>query len=142
MKDVILNKSATIELCLKQIHEIYQGNIGNLADCTKQDSIILTIQCACEASIHLAMYIVSEQQLGIPKASRDGFKLLQEAGVMEENLAQAMMNMIGFRHYYQALELDILEIILDKHMENFKAFIKAILQFEETREWRKQQARL
>ena len=54
MNDVILNKTTTIERCVKRIHEVYEDNPANLADFTKQDSIILNIQRACEASIDLA----------------------------------------------------------------------------------------
>jgi uncharacterized protein YutE (UPF0331/DUF86 family) len=131
MNDVILNKITTIERCLKRIHEVYAGNSDNLSDFTKQDSIILNIQRACEASIDIAMHLVSEKKLGVPKASREAFKLLQEAGLIDEALAKTLMNMVGFRniavHDYQALKLDILKAILDKHINDFKLFTKFIL---------------
>lgn len=134
MNDVILNKTAMIERCINRIHEVYEGNPDNLKDFTKQDSIILNIQRACEASIDLAMHIVSERKLGVPKASREGFKLMQEAGLIEADLAKTLMNMVGFRniavHDYQALKLDILEAILEKHIADFKGFTKVVLQFE------------
>ena len=60
MNDVILNKTTTIERCLKRIHEVYEGNPENLTDFTKQDSIVLNIQRACEASIDLAMHVVRQ----------------------------------------------------------------------------------
>jgi uncharacterized protein YutE (UPF0331/DUF86 family) len=132
MNDVILNKVTTIERCVKRIHEVYEGNSDNLLDLTKQDSIILNIQRACEASIDIAMHLVSEKKLGVPKASREAFKLLQEAGLIDEALAKTLMNMVGFRniavHDYQALELDILKAILDKHIDDFKQFTKIILE--------------
>jgi uncharacterized protein YutE (UPF0331/DUF86 family) len=132
MNDVILNKVTTIERCLKRIHEVYAGNPENLSDFTKQDSIILNIQRACKASIDIAMHLVSEKKLGVPKASREAFKLLQEAGLIDEALAKTLMNMVGFRniavHDYQALELDILKAILDKHIDDFKQFTKIILE--------------
>ncbi|MGG1215805.1 DUF86 domain-containing protein [Micromonospora provocatoris] len=134
MNDVILSKTATIERCVKRIHEVYAGNPNNLKDYTKQDSIILNIQRACEASIDLAMHIVSEQKLGVPKASREGFKLLQEANIIDAKLAKTLMNMVGFRniavHDYQALKLEILEAILEKHIDDFKDFTKVVLQLE------------
>ena len=134
MNDVILNKTTTIERCVNRIHEVYEGNPDNLKDFTKQDSIILNIQRACEASIDLAMHIVSERKLGVPKASREGFKLLEEAGVINSSLAKTLMNMVGFRniavHDYQALEVEILEAILEKHINDFKDFTKIILQIE------------
>jgi uncharacterized protein YutE (UPF0331/DUF86 family) len=131
MNDVILNKVTTIERCLKRIHEVYDGNSENLLDFTKQDSIILNIQRSCEASIDMAMHVVSEKKLGVPKTSREAFKLLQLAGLIDEALAKTLMNMVGFRniavHDYQALELPILEAILDKHIDDFKQFTKLIL---------------
>lgn len=134
MNDVILNKITTIERCINRIHEVYEGNPENLKDFTKQDSIILNIQRACEASIDLAMHIVSERKLGVPKASREGFKLLQEAHIIDSSLAKTLMNMVGFRniavHDYQALKIDILEAILDKHIDDFKKFTKIVLHLE------------
>lgn len=86
--------------------------------------IILNIQRACEASIDLAMHVVSERKLGIPKTSREAFDLLYKADIIERNLAQSLMNMVGFRniavHDYQTLNLDILQVILDKHLSDFK----------------------
>lgn len=134
MNDVILNKITTIERCVNRIHEVYEGNPENLKDFTKQDSIILNIQRACEASIDLAMHIVSERKLGVPKASREGFKLLQEAHIIDSSLAKTLMNMVGFRniavHDYQALKIDILQAILDKHIDDFKQFTQIMLQLE------------
>ena len=135
MNDVILNKTMTIERCINRIHEVYAGNRDNLNDFTKQDSIIFNIQRACEANIDLAMHIVSERKLGVPKASREGFKLLHEADIINEALAKTLMNMVGFRniavHDQQALELDILETILEKHIDDFKQFTKIVLQLEQ-----------
>lgn len=131
MNDVVLNKITTIERCVKRIHEVYEGKRENLSDFTKQDSIILNIQRACEASIDLAMHIVSERKLGLPKTNREGFKLLQEAGIIEADLAKTLMNMVGFRniavHDYKTLSLDILESIVEKHTDDFKLFTKVIL---------------
>ena len=80
------------------------------------------------------MHIVSEQKLGVPKASREGFKLLQEANIIDAKLAKTLMNMVGFRniavHDYQALKLEILEAILEKHIDDFKDFTKVVLQLE------------
>lgn len=68
--DIILNKISTIERCLKRIDEEYDHNADNLQNYTKQDSIILNIQRACEASIDIAMHVVAEKKLGIPQTSR------------------------------------------------------------------------
>jgi hypothetical protein len=65
--DVILNKVATIEKCLHRIQEVYGNSEDHLRDFTKQDSIVLNIQRACEAAIDLAMHLISSQIWGIPQ---------------------------------------------------------------------------
>ncbi len=54
MDDVLLNKAATIERCLKRIQEEYDDHKEELeSNLTRQDSIILNLQRACEASIRV-----------------------------------------------------------------------------------------
>lgn len=129
--DVILNKVSTIERCINRIHEVYDCNPSNLHDYTKQDSIILNIQRACEASIDLAMHIVSEERLGLPQTSREAFDMLQTHRIIDENIAKRLKAMVGFRniavHDYQALNLDILKEIVEKHLNDFTDFTKRIL---------------
>lgn len=128
--DVIYNKIETIERCIKRINEVYGGDFENLKDYTKQDSIILNLQRACEAAIDLAMHIVSEKKLGIPQNSRDAFEVLIVNKIIDNSLAGKLKAMIGFRniavHNYQALNLEIVREIIEKHTEDFKEFIYQI----------------
>ncbi|MGY0692798.1 type VII toxin-antitoxin system HepT family RNase toxin [Virgibacillus sp. FSP13] len=131
--DVILNKVAIIERCIKRIHDEYKDNPINLTNFTKQDSIILNLQRACEASIDLAMYIVSEKQLGLPQNSRDAFSFIQTEGIITSSLAQKMKAMVGFRniavHDYQEINLTILQKILDEHLEDFSKYTQVIMKY-------------
>lgn len=76
MTDVILNKLQTVRRCLLRIDEEYAGDFANLENVTKQDAIILNLQRACEASISLAMHIVSRKNIGVPQNSREAFTML------------------------------------------------------------------
>ncbi|MDI3534942.1 MAG: hypothetical protein PWQ82_1307 [Thermosediminibacterales bacterium] len=133
--DVILNKISTIERCIKRVHEEYNNNPDNLKNYTKQDSIILNIQRACEASIDLAMHIVSEKGLGIPQSSREVFDILYKNNLIDENLANKLKAMVGFRniavHDYQAINLDIVQQIIIKHLNDLKKFAEIVLGSEE-----------
>ena len=83
MDDVLLGKAAIIERCLRRIDEEYRGHEAELAtNFTRQDSILLNLQRACEASIDAAMHLVRLHRLGIPTDSRAGFSLLVQAGVV------------------------------------------------------------
>jgi uncharacterized protein YutE (UPF0331/DUF86 family) len=131
--DIILNKVSIIERCLKRIMEEYANNPEHLNNYTKQDSIILNIQRACEASIDLSMHIIAEKKLGLPQNSRDAFTLIEAAGIIPSTLAERMKAMVGFRniavHDYQEINLLILQKILDTHLDEFKQFTKCILQY-------------
>ncbi|MEB1805969.1 MAG: DUF86 domain-containing protein [Bacillaceae bacterium] len=130
--DVIINKVTVIERCLKRINEEYANNPENLKNYTKQDSIILNIQRACEASIDLAMHLIATKKLGLPQTSREAFDVLHENKIISESLNQRMKAMVGFRniavHDYQKVNLAILESILKNHLSDFQQYTKSIIQ--------------
>jgi uncharacterized protein YutE (UPF0331/DUF86 family) len=131
--DVILNKVSIIERCIKRIHEEFENNPTNLNNFTKQDSIVLNLQRACEASIDLAMHIVAEKKLGLPQNSRDAFSLLEQDGILPSSLSEKMKSMVGFRniavHDYQEINLVILQKILENHLVDFFLYTKTILMY-------------
>lgn len=130
-KDVIFNKVEVIERCINRIYDEYGENPQNLKNYTKQDSIILNIQRACEACIDIAMHIVAENSLGIPQNSRDAFEILNANGIIDENIAQKLKAMVGFRniavHNYQSINLKIVKEVIEKGLTDIQEFKKIIL---------------
>jgi uncharacterized protein YutE (UPF0331/DUF86 family) len=131
--DVIVNKVATIERCLARVVEEYAADERNLRDnLTRQDSIILNLQRACEASIDLAMALVKVHRLGPPQEIRHAFELLQDAGLLDAALAARMARMVGFRnvavHDYQRLNLDVVKAIILDRLDDFRAFGRVALE--------------
>jgi uncharacterized protein YutE (UPF0331/DUF86 family) len=130
--DVVVNKVAVIERCLARVEAEYGGDERNLREnITRQDSIILNLQRACEASIDLAMALVKFHRLGPPQESREAFDLLRGANLLDGHLARQMARMVGFRnvavHDYQSLNLDIVKAIVTAHLDEFRAFGRAAL---------------
>lgn len=129
--DVVLNKLAIIKRCVQRIEEEYNDDPANLENYTKQDSIVLNVQRACEACIDVAMYLVSEKNLGLPQSSRDAFQLLQKDHLIPDDLGARMKAMVGFRniavHNYQSLDTSILQSVIDHHLSDFQTFSDAIL---------------
>lgn len=125
--DVVLNKASIVERCLQRIQEEYEGDPANLrGDITRQDSIILNLQRACQATIDLAMHLVREHELGVPQESREAFALLDDAGHLDEELSGRLQRMVGFRnvavHDYRELNLDIVQSIIERHLSDFTQF--------------------
>ncbi len=129
--DVIFNKLQTIKRCLKRINEEYENTPKNLGNFTKQDAIVLNIQRACEACIDLAMYIVSEKNLGIPQNSRDAFELLYQNKLIDEEMNAKLKAMVGFRniaiHDYRSVNVEIVKNIIEKHLQDFVEFANIIM---------------
>lgn len=130
-KDIVINKIDIIERCLGRIYDEYDNDKENLLNYTKQDSIILNIQRACEACIDLAMHMVSSNRLGIPQNSRDAFEMLYDNKIIDKKLLNNLKGMIGFRniavHNYQSLDIDVLEQVIEKHLDDFITFTKIML---------------
>jgi uncharacterized protein YutE (UPF0331/DUF86 family) len=132
--DVILNKASIISRCVKRISDEYAGIPENLYNITKQDSITLNVQRACEACIDLAMHIISEKNLGIPQSSKDAFELLVQNNIINPKMAFKLKAMVGFRniavHDYQTLNIEILNKIIENHLGDFQDFSNLILTLE------------
>jgi uncharacterized protein YutE (UPF0331/DUF86 family) len=130
--DVLLNKVAVIERCLKRLREEFRGDPSRLENQTVEDAIVLNLQRACEASIDLAMHVVAGQRMGIPQSSGEAFEMLEREGVIEANLAQGLRRMVGFRnvavHAYQAIDRAILLSILKDRLGGFGALCRALLE--------------
>ena len=125
--DVILAKVEIIERCVRRIHEVYGGNPANLLqDWTRQDSILLNIERACQASIDLAMRLVTIRGLGLPAESREAFVLIANAGIIDHELSVALQRMVGFRnlvvHNYRKLDLAIVQNLVEHRLGDFARF--------------------
>jgi uncharacterized protein YutE (UPF0331/DUF86 family) len=129
-KDVVINKTENIRRCVSRILEVYGENDDNLLNYTKQDSIVLNLQRACEACIDLAMHIVSERKLGVPQTSRDAFDLLNDNDIIDDEMNVRMKAMVGFRniavHDYQSIKVEILKSIIKNHLTDFTRFSESI----------------
>jgi len=130
--DLLLNKAAVIERCLARIRAQYDKDPSTFPlDYDRQDIAILNILRACQACIDMGQILVRRRRLGAPKSSRDVFRLLQQAGIIEPKLAASLQRMAGFRniavHDYQTMEVPIVIQVIEKHLNDFLDFSQAAL---------------
>jgi uncharacterized protein YutE (UPF0331/DUF86 family) len=127
--DILLNKAAIIERCIRRIKEEYALSPA-LDSATHTDAMTLNIERACQAAIDMAMHLVSVKHLGIPQSSSESFTLLKKAGLIDENLCHSLRAMTGFRnvavHQYQDLDTDILHFIAKKGYRDFTRLCQAL----------------
>jgi len=132
MDDVAVNKVAIIERCVARVRAVHDGDDSTIeSDQTKQDSIILNIQRACEAAIDLGMHVVRRRRLGIPQDSRDAFALLEGAGIIDGGLSARLQRMVGFRniaiHDYRELDLRIVKAVVRDRLDDLLEFTRLML---------------
>ena len=130
--DVLLNKAASIERCLKRIDEEYRGHEPEFeTNQTRQDALVLNLLRACETAIDAAMHLVRVRKLGLPQESRDAFKLLGKAGVLTDDLSGKLQKMVGFRnlavHNYADLDLEIVRSIVEQRLDDFREFARLLI---------------
>ena len=131
MPDVVLNKIQTIERRLKRIREEYVGYEESFEEnFTKQDSVILNLERASQATIDIATHIIKTKNLGLPNTSRELFDMLLEDGIISKDICKQMQGMVGFRniavHDYQNLNIEIVVAIVEKHLGDFEGFIREV----------------
>jgi len=130
MDDVMVNKAAIIERCLRRVQEEYAGDPRRLMNATHQDAIILNLERACQAAIDLAMFVVAQEHVGVPQSSAQAFDLLAQAGRLTPELATKMRAMVGFRniavHEYQTLNIEILRQVVEEGRKDLVGFCAAL----------------
>lgn len=119
--DLILAKAEIIERCLQRVREEYANEpVGLRTNFTRQDSILLNLERACQAAIDLALHLVRVRRLGLPKETREAFELLGHAGLIRPEMLTKLKAMVGFRnvavHQYQSLDVDIVQSIVEREM--------------------------
>lgn len=130
--DVLLNKAATIERCVRRTRDEYAADPGSFAsNFTRQDAAILNIQRACEAALDMGQHLIRRERLGVPQSARDVFNLLAQGGWITLVLADSLKRMVGFRniavHDYEALQLPITVRIIESHLDDFLDYARTLL---------------
>jgi uncharacterized protein YutE (UPF0331/DUF86 family) len=114
--DILLNKAAIIERCIRRIGEEARACPG-YDDFSHVDALTLNIERACQASIDMAMHVVAERHLGVPQSNAEAFALLEKSGIISAELSKSLRGMAGFRniavHQYEELDMDILRWVVE-----------------------------
>lgn len=138
MNDVLLNKKASIERCIRQIQTYGALPMTDSPDHDqlRADGVALNLQRACEQVIDLGNHVLRLKKLGVPQTSRDTFRMLGEAGLIPSALTVSMQRMATFRniivHEYQELDAEILQSVIEQHLDDLLAFTDQIIRAIDT----------
>lgn len=133
MNDIVLNKKESIERCICQVRRYYAtaSDLDFEDDYMKQDSIAINLQRACEQCIDLANHTIKTRKLGLPKDSKESFRLLATARIIPNELAKNLEGMVGFRnilvHEYQRMDIGLMIEVIEKHLDDLILFTNHIV---------------
>ena len=132
MEEVVLVKIESIEKCINRVKQKAEESNYDFEDPDIQDIVVINLQRGIQQSIDLAMFLVSELKLGIPRDSVGAFELLLENGYIDDEIFKSMKGMVGFRnvavHQYQSIDYTIVEVVVKKHLGDFTKYIRSIIE--------------
>ena len=129
-RDLVLAKVETLERSLARIAAARDRPGLDALD--RQDIIVLNLQRAVQAMLDLAAHVVAREGLGVPDELAASFELLKRAGILDDDLADRMRRMTGFRnvavHEYRKLDPKIVESIVQDRLGDLRAFARVVLE--------------
>lgn len=133
MSDILLQKKASIEQCIKQARDYYATPSDKpfAEDFFKQDAIVINLQRACERCIDMANHAIRLRKLGLPATSTESFTQLRKAGIIDTEREKKLIGMIGFRntvvHQYRDIDYGLIEEIVTQHVDDLIEFADILL---------------
>lgn len=132
-KDVLYQKTNSIQNCLKRIHDTIASDLTRLQNLDVQDIVVLNLQRAIQLVIDMGAYIIATKRWGIPQSLKDVFIILEQNKAISHALSHNLQKMVGFRnialHDYQAVDNEILKAVISKHLKDFESFYSEIFKF-------------
>ncbi len=128
MSDILLQKKASMERCIKQARDYYArpSETPFAGDHLRQDAVIVNLHRACEQCIDMANHIIRLNKLGLPAASAESFTLLRKADIIDDELEKKLKGMVGFRniviHQYRDIDIKIVVEVLEKNANDLIEF--------------------
>lgn len=128
--DVVIQKLASIDRCLKAIRDYVGGDLDSLHEPIVLDAVVLNLQRACEQAIDAACREVSRRGLGVPTDSADAFTLLEREQLLSSAVAERMRRMVGFRniaiHEYRKLDPVVVRTVVEHRLDDFVALCREL----------------
>jgi uncharacterized protein YutE (UPF0331/DUF86 family) len=121
--DVVLSKINVVKNCLMAIEKA----TAQEKDEEFQISLYeINLQRAIQACIDLANVMIAKEGLGLPNSYRQAFEILRKHQVINDQLCQKMVSMVGFRnisvHDYEEVKPEIVRAIVANHLTDFEKF--------------------
>ena len=129
---LVLRKLASLKEYRGQIQEYAAIPLKTYRSDWKAQRIIeRTLQMMIELCVDIASHIVSDDGLRTPETYADTFRVLGDEGILSPEQTAVMERMAKFRnivvHQYEAVDAEIVVLLLRKHLDDFTRFAESIV---------------
>ncbi|WP_312290653.1 type VII toxin-antitoxin system HepT family RNase toxin [Stutzerimonas nitrititolerans] len=130
---IIERKLDSLWRCLERVRSRTPASASDLLnDLDLQDVLVLNLSRAVQICVDVAVHILSERKQPPPETMGKAFELLAQEGLLDTELAQRLKKSVGFRnlavHNYEAIDWAIVHAIATRHLVDFEAFAKAVME--------------
>jgi uncharacterized protein YutE (UPF0331/DUF86 family) len=130
-QSIVEAKLESLRRCVARVAEKCPTTAAELArNVDAQDIIAVNLSRAVQLCIDLALHKISSSGETAPSTMSAAFDTLAKLGTIDEALAKRMKSAVGFRnlavHQYEAMNWEIVHAICTKHLDDFRAFARAV----------------
>jgi uncharacterized protein YutE (UPF0331/DUF86 family) len=102
-----------------------------MADVDKKGALERYLYLASQAAIDLADSVIAQKKLRKPSSMSESFYILNEEGLISNELTEKLVSMTGFRnviaHDYEKVNYDIVENVLHSGLKDIEEFLKLVI---------------
>ena len=137
-RGLVMRKISQLEIYGRQVSEYAGIPLAEYqADWKTQRVVERTLQMMIETCADIAAHLIADSAMRVPTTYADTFRVLFENGVIGADTFSVMEKMAKFRnivvHQYEAVDAEIVLLILRKHLGDFDSFKGAVLNFLQSR---------
>lgn len=131
-KEMVLAKLESLRRCLERVESQHIASLRDLQESLdKQDIVVLNVERAVQLCVDIASHLLAESSGQVPDTMAETFKILASQGMLDTSVAEQLRKAVGFRniaiHQYQDINQEILYAVVTSHLQDFRAFAKAVL---------------
>ena len=131
---LILRKLADLSTYVQQISEFRSLSVDKYKSDWKTQRIVdRTLHMMIEMCIDITGHLISDRKLRVPESYADAFRILNENGIVSDDLIEPLVKMSKFRniivHQYEKVDPEIVISILQRNIDDLKKFSDEIVTY-------------
>lgn len=134
VKSIILKKLSNVRHNILRLNSKLCFSLDDFkADFDLQDIVLHNLQLAIQGCIDIGSHIVADEGWGVAGSFSEIIYILQEKGVIDSDLTEKLVSMVGFRnilvHGYEDIELDIVFNILHNCLQDIDDYLLSVVDY-------------